>query len=81
MYKYRKEHNRVEGNGHGFRQKSMGTKIEQGDVMQSRMEWGSGFGVGDMKQNEHRKHETHGGMELGTGDERISRNDKAGGMD
>ena len=46
--------------------------------MRSRTE-GSGFGVGDMKQNEHQKHETHGGTGLGTGDEQISRNDKAGG--
>ena len=45
--------------------------------------WGLGFGtgfrVGDMKQNEHQKHETRGGTGLGTGDEQISKNDKAGG--
>ena len=48
MYKYRKEHNRVEGNGHGFGHKNIEMKIEQGDVMQSRTEWdlGSGFGKG-----------------------------------
>ena len=84
-YKYQKEHNRVKGNGHGFGQKSIGTKIEQGDVMRSRTEQGSGFGTGfragDMKQNEHRKHEMRGGMGLGMGDEQISRNDKAGGTD
>ena len=53
--------------------------------MRSRTEQGSGFGTGfragDMKQNEHRKHEMRGGMGLGMGDEQISRNDKAGGTD
>ena len=32
-YKYRKEHSRVKGNGHGFRHRSIETKIEQGDVI------------------------------------------------
>ena len=55
-YKYWKEHSRVEGNGHGFGQKSIGTKIEQGDVMWSKTERGSGFSVrnGDWG----REHET-----------------------
>ena len=60
-------------------------KIEQGDVMQTRMEWGSGFGTGfgagNMKQDEYQKHETHGGTGSGPGDEQISRNDKAGVTD
>ena len=50
--------------------------------MRSKAERGSGFGtgigVGDMKQNEYQIHETCGGMGSGTGDEQISRNDKAG---
>ena len=41
--------------------------------------FGTGFGVGNMKQDEYRKHETRGGMGSGTGDEQISRNNKAGG--
>ena len=44
-YKYRKEHSRVKENGHGFGQKSIGMKIEQGDVMRSKMEWGLAFRV------------------------------------
>ena len=40
-----------------------------------------GFGAGNMKQNKYWKHETRGGMGSGTGDERISRNDKVGVTD
>ena len=42
--------------------------------------FGTGFGAGNMKQDEHRKHETRGGTGSGMGDERISRNDKVGGI-
>ena len=44
MYKHQKEHSRVEENGHGFGQKNIGMKIEQGDVMRSKTEWGLGIG-------------------------------------
>ena len=66
-------------NGHGFRQKNIGMKIEQGDMMRSKTERGSGFRARNMKQDKYRKYETRGGTGSGMRDERISRNDKAGG--
>ena len=84
MYKYRREHIRVIGNGHrvrnndGNRNRTIGMQCE----VEWNGDWGSGFGTGigygEHKTNEYPNHETCGEMESGMGIWMNRQNDKTG---